>query len=595
MSFPFFISLLWNNVISSIVVFIILFIKKSAKKYTSADFQYYIWTALIILLFIPFLPLQSFSVNKFFVRPETTMNSFFPEANHMENYSYFHGVIKDFSVSMQQTSYETVNILIIALWIAGILVFTGAFFITNLRLYKLKQNSTMCKDQKIYTVFVQCKLKMKIRNKINLYQSPLVNTPFSFGIIHPCVIVPESMDKNMRKNEINYIFMHELQHYKSKDIFLNYIINFSKIIYWFNPFIWYAVKYMRIDREIACDAGVLVRLDESEYEHYGNTIINYADKYFNMPNFDLTLELIGNKKQIVQRITEIACYKKVNSKQRLKNALALLLVIAIIITASPITTINVKAETTYSLTNTDVTYENLGSYFKGYNGSFVLYDLNKNKYYIHNSKQSSVRISPDSTYKIYSALFALENNVISPDNTQLQWNHTKYPIDKWNQDQDINSAMKYSVNWYFQELDSRQDLDALKDDFKGIKYGNKDLSGGVKQFWAESSLKISPIEQVEILTEFYNNTYNFDKENIQTVKDALLISHSNKFTLYGKTGTGNIAGKNINGWFIGFVESEGNCYIFATNIQDGNNCSGSVAANITMDILSSKLNNGIML
>lgn len=595
MSFPFFISLLWNNIISSIVVFIILFIKKCAKKYTSAGFQYYIWIALIILLFIPFFPLQSFSFNSFFEKPETVMNSFSPAVNGLEKHSSFHGVIKDFSVSVQQNSYQTVNILIIALWIIGILVFTGILLISNIRLYKLTQNSIICKNQKIYGIFVQSKLKMKINKKIYLYQSQFVNTPISFGIIHPCIIVPESMDKNMRKNEINYILMHELQHYKSKDIFLNYVINFCKIIYWFNPFIWYAIKCMRTDREIACDAGVLKRLEESEYEHYGNTIINYADKYFNMPDFDLTLELIGNKKQIVQRITKIACYKKENKKQRLKNALALLIVIALIIIASPITAINVKADTTYSLKKADVTYENLDAYFKGYNGSFVLYDLNNKKYYIHNLKRSSIRISPDSTYKIYSALFALENNVISPDNTQLIWNHTEYPIDKWNQNQDINSAIKYSVNWYFQELDSRQNLDVLKNDLKRIKYGNKDLSGGVKQFWAESSLKISPIEQVEILTQFYNNTYNFDIENIQTVKDALLISHSNEFTLYGKTGTGNMAGKNMNGWFIGFVESEGNCYIFATNIQDGDNCSGSVAANITMNILSSKLNNVIML
>ena len=37
----------------------------------------------------------------------------------------------------------------------------------------------------------------------------------------------------------------------------NYLINLAGMIYWFNPFVWYALKEMRGDREIACDSSVL--------------------------------------------------------------------------------------------------------------------------------------------------------------------------------------------------------------------------------------------------------------------------------------------------------------------------------------------------
>ena len=35
---------------------------------------------------------------------------------------------------------------------------------------------------------------------------------------------------------------------------------------------------MRSDREIACDAAVLKRLPESDYEAYGAALINFAEK-----------------------------------------------------------------------------------------------------------------------------------------------------------------------------------------------------------------------------------------------------------------------------------------------------------------------------
>ena len=47
-------------------------------------------------------------------------------------------------------------------------------------------------------------------------------------------------------------------------------------------------------------------------------------------------------------------------------------------------------------------------------------------------------------------------------------------------------------------------------------------------------------------------------------------------------------GKNVNGWFIGFVEKDGNPYFFATNIQGEDFANGSMASKITLEILKSK-------
>jgi bla regulator protein blaR1 len=62
-------------------------------------------------------------------------------------------------------------------------------------------------------------------------------------------------------------------------------------------------------------------------------------------------------------------------------------------------------------------------------------------------------------------------------------------------------------------------------------------------------------------------------------KDGMILS--------GKTGTGG-AEKNINGWFVGYVEKADNTYFFVTNIEADDQASGPKAKEITLEILKDK-------
>lgn len=93
-----------------------------------------------------------------------------------------------------------------------------------------------------------------------LCKSPIINTPITFGYFKPHIILPDKSISKLSLKDIKYILLHELQHFKNKDILINYIMCFLQILYWFNPLVWYAFKEMRIDREIACDISVLKSL-----------------------------------------------------------------------------------------------------------------------------------------------------------------------------------------------------------------------------------------------------------------------------------------------------------------------------------------------
>ena len=201
-------------------------------------------------------------------------------------------------------------------------------------------------------------------------------------------------------------------------------------------------------------------------------------------------------------------------------------------------------------------------------------------------EHATLRVAPNSTYKIYDALFGLEEGVITPENTFIAWDGKNYPFDTWNTDQTLQSAMSNSVNWYFQSLNEQLGVPSVNKYIQQIKYGNENMSGNFSSYWMESSLKISPIEQIELLTKLQNNSFGFAPENVNAVKDAIFLSSSDAGTFYGKTGTGRVDGQDVNGWFIGYIETADNTYFFATNIGDDSNATGSNATEITMSILS---------
>ncbi|MDG5473957.1 hypothetical protein P6709_19795, partial [Jeotgalibacillus sp. ET6] len=72
-------------------------------------------------------------------------------------------------------------------------------------------------------------------------------------------------------------------------------------------------------------------------------------------------------------------------------------------------------------------------------------------------------------------------------------------------------------------LDKKTKMKNIQSYLNHSQYGNQNVSGGIEGFWLESSLMISPIEQVQILKDFYTNEFGFDRANVQFIKDAIRL------------------------------------------------------------------------
>lgn len=579
--------------ISSFTVGAILLIKKVFRNQLSAKWHYNLWFIMLFALTLPFIPtnliaeshLTPFST--FQENQETESNKSNIDAQQAQD-SNDHTWMQDFAMNVNRPDLASLNMVIASIWLIGAMALFMFHIHAWLKLKNMKRSAKSIEGKEMLGLFKECKRKLHISKNIRLLQSPLVSSPMTFGILTTYVVLPNGFDQWLSKEEVKYILLHELTHYKHKDTCTNYLMVFYQIIYWFNPVVWIAFREMRLDREIACDTAVLNSLDKRNYASYGKTLIHFIHPSSAFKSISLANQLNGSTSQIRRRIMKIAAYQPECKRKKLVSIGIFTLMIVLVFSQIPFVSAMTAKQDRYEFHHEKVRYEDLSGYFHDYEGSFVLYDMNADYYTIYNQDQSTLRISPNSTYKIFSALLGLEANVISPDHSTMKWNGIPYPFDAWNQDHDLSSAMAYSVTWYFQKLDQMLQEDKIEAYLKQINYGNHDISGGLAGYWLESSLRISPVEQVQLLRDFYINKFQFEQKNIQAVKEAIQLEEANGSVLSGKTGTGSVNEKNINGWFIGYVETKGNTYFFATNIQQEDHASGSEATDITLSILKDK-------
>ncbi len=195
-------------------------------------------------------------------------------------------------------------------------------------------------------------------------------------------------------------------------------------------------------------------------------------------------------------------------------------------------------------------------------GTIVIYDERHQDdiYYVHNKERAVKRFSPASTFKIAHSLFALDAGLIESKDQVYPWDEKNRPVNNWNQDQTLESAMKYSTVWVFEnfakELGDAKELEYLKK----LAYGNQKT--GKSPFWIAGDLAISAVEQVQFLRSLYHETLPFKKEHQALIKSVMTLPTEENLTLRGKTGwDGKV------GWIVGWAETKQGAVFFALNID----------------------------
>ncbi|MFW5761919.1 MAG: M56 family metallopeptidase [Cyclobacteriaceae bacterium] len=159
----------------------------------------------------------------------------------------------NFEFTEQSYSDQFISYLIYA-WVAGVLVFSLYRLIGLIYLQRLNylapgigSKSTMNR------ILDHWRKKLRIAREINLKTSKATQSPFTFGIFKPVIMLPVAMLDWISTDQLEAIIVHEMIHIKRYDYLFNFFISLVEIIYFFNPAVWILKKIIVREREYSCD------------------------------------------------------------------------------------------------------------------------------------------------------------------------------------------------------------------------------------------------------------------------------------------------------------------------------------------------------
>jgi len=200
------------------------------------------------------------------------------------------------------------------------------------------------------------------------------------------------------------------------------------------------------------------------------------------------------------------------------------------------------------------------------NGCFTIYDLKNDVKLNYNAKRLDSVFLPASTFKIINSMIALETGVIKDEKEIIKWDSVNRSYDQWNSDQNLESGLKYSAVWAYQELARRIGEKRMKYWVKASNYGNKNVNGGIDVFWLSGDIRISPNQQIDFLKKLYLNQLPFSQKNQEIIKKIMIVNQTADYTIRAKTGWATRIHNQI-GWYVGYIEKGENVYFFTINID----------------------------
>lgn len=557
--------LLIMSIVSFCFIFLLLlFFRYILKRYFNYMLNYKVWYLTLLAGLIPFIPIK-FSLFKFnnLNNQEPTVESNSHNLNPNINTTK---PIHEFTTDIHKFNWDSIDNICAVIWIVLVIILSFKFLNSLLYLKYLKKQSLYL-NEKEKNKINKILFNHQYKRNIVIRKAESIHSPTTFWYGKYIILIPSLYFKSINDKKLKYIILHEYAHAKNRDTLHLIIFNIFSIAMSYNPLIQIVKRKIIHDNEVEADRFVLNNINKNEFKSYAEAIM---DSVLKTPFFNkniLSHSFNGKKSLLKRRLINI---KEANLKKQSKLILIFICIFTFFIMIIQSQFLMGQSLTDYNYKKplqSDYQILDESKNFGSNSGSFVMYSMKKDKYYIYNEKESRKRYSPDSTYKIYLALFGLDRHIISDKNSRMSWNHNHYPFDSWNKDQDLNTAIQNSVNWYFERISNQISKNYTSDQLKRLNYGNKNL-GSYKAYWLEDSLKISNLEQVIVLKNMMEQNNHFSKNEKKQLSSSLLIRKNENYELYGKTGTGIVNGKYNNGWFVGYVITNHDKYYFSTHLSD---------------------------
>jgi beta-lactamase class D len=205
----------------------------------------------------------------------------------------------------------------------------------------------------------------------------------------------------------------------------------------------------------------------------------------------------------------------------------------------------------------------------GTQGTFVGYKVDDYLVISSDNTRSGEPMLPASTFKIPNSLIALETGVVEdPDKDVFKWDGITRPIEAWNRDHTMRSAIAASAVPVYQEIARRIGQERMQKYLDLFEYGNRDIGGGIDQFWLTGNLRIDPVQQVDFVDRLRRGVLPISKRSQDLVRDILPVTKVGDSVIRAKSGLlGAERGQVSLGWMVGWAEKGPAQTVFALNMD----------------------------
>ena len=324
--------LLSLSVSGALLLLLILGLKPLYKNRFSKRWQYYIWIVVALRFLLPFTPdttiigslFEKFDTTAITNEIPTTPNVPVPADTGNNKAEPIQPNREITTAAMREPVDKYVCLFFI--WSALTLV----LFVRKVTVYQgfiqyIKAGNKEVSDIKILNLLSDCEEKLKIKTRVELSYNPLLASPMLIGFFRPRIILPvgEWEDK-----ELSYIFVHELVHYKQRDMFYKWLIQIVVCVHWFNPFVYLLEKEVNKSCELSCDEKVISVLDDTARREYGDILISFL-KSNNLYKSSLaSVTLTEGAEQLKERLGAIMKFRK---KSKVIIAITVIFTVAVCI------------------------------------------------------------------------------------------------------------------------------------------------------------------------------------------------------------------------------------------------------------------------
>lgn len=303
----------------ALLILVLLLCKPLFRNRISKRWQYYIWLVIIARLLLPFTP-ETSPVGTLFHKVDRVIVQADTVPVPRQNIAPILGdntVIKNETVpKSRETDAAPIperffSAVIQNLWLAW-LVMALILIIRKITIYQgfvkyIRAGRSEVSDTAILDRLALIGEQVGIKKPVELYTNGLISSPLLLGFFRPCIVLPST---DLSLIDLDYTLLHELTHYKRRDMFYKWLVQFAICLHWFNPLVYVMGREVGRTCELACDEAVIKALDPQGRRAYGDTLLNAIGAGGSYKNALASVTLNESKELLKERLDAIMKYKR---------------------------------------------------------------------------------------------------------------------------------------------------------------------------------------------------------------------------------------------------------------------------------------------